>query len=258
MEKTLKTLLKDGFILVFNQDGLDVVETAKAMMDAGFGQMELTCRVSRPLEKLKRLKKELPEFACGLASLIDNPAALDALNAARPHDPTPSVRQAVDAGADYLVSAINFRPETYAEFAGKIPIVPGCATATEIVTQHALGANLCKLFPASVIGGPAYIKAIDPAIHRSVSIVPTGGTNQGNIPEYIDAGVIVLGGSFSMFGEKTAREIIDKQNYALLAEKMAEIKQLIKQQRGKKWPNLDFEKASIQEIAETTGKILNA
>jgi 2-dehydro-3-deoxyphosphogluconate aldolase/(4S)-4-hydroxy-2-oxoglutarate aldolase len=257
MEKALKALLRDGFISVFNQDGLDVVETAKALMDAGFSQMELTCRVTRPLDKLARLKKELPEFICGAASLIDIPATIESYNARNPGDPLPSVRQAVDAGADYLVSAINFRPETYAEFAGKIPLIPGCGSVTEIAAQHALGANMCKLFPASPMGGAAYIKAMDPATHKMMPIVPTGGVNPGNIPEYIGAGVLVVGGSFGMFDERVVRGIVDNRDYALLAEKMTEIKALIDQHRKRKWPGLDFDNASLDEIEKTTGRILN-
>ncbi|MHC4302239.1 MAG: hypothetical protein ACYS7Y_33690 [Planctomycetota bacterium] len=49
---TVGTLLRDGLILVFNQDKLDVVETAKALIEAGVNNMEVTCRISRPLEKL--------------------------------------------------------------------------------------------------------------------------------------------------------------------------------------------------------------
>ena len=41
----LTTLLRDGFILVFNQDKLDIVKTAEALLAAGIGNMEVTCRI---------------------------------------------------------------------------------------------------------------------------------------------------------------------------------------------------------------------
>jgi uncharacterized membrane protein len=53
------TLLRDGFILVFNQDKLDIVKTAEALQAAGVNNMEVTCRVSKPLEKLARLRRDL-------------------------------------------------------------------------------------------------------------------------------------------------------------------------------------------------------
>ena len=216
INSTIETLLKDGFILVFNQDKLDVVKTAEALIKAGVNNMEVTCRIKKPLEKMFRLRKELPNFATGSASLIDSPQMLELYNKAHPEDPLPSVTQVVDAGACYLVSAVNFSDAGFDKFAGRIPMIPGCGSATEIVRQFSKGANLCKIFPAKQLGGPAYVKAIDPAIHKTISLVPTGGTNAGNIPDYIDAGVLVLGGSFSMIEKSTMKKIVDEQDYCLL------------------------------------------
>ena len=48
INSTITHLVRDGFILVFNQDKLDVVKTAKALTDAGVYNMEVTCRIRRP------------------------------------------------------------------------------------------------------------------------------------------------------------------------------------------------------------------
>ena len=257
IKSTITTLLKDGFILVFNQDKLDVVKTAEALMKAGVNNMEVTCRINKPLEKLERLRKELPNFAAGSASLIDSPAMLNVYNKAHPQDPLPSVQEVVDAGTCYLVSAINFRDESFEKFAGTVPMIPGCGSATEVVSQFSKGANLCKIFPARQLGGPGFVKAIDPAIHKTISLVPTGGTNPGNIPDYIDAGVLVLGGSFSMIEKPTMKKIIDEQDYNLLAEELTRIKQLIDRLRTEKYPDIDFAKASVEQISLATGRNFN-
>jgi 2-dehydro-3-deoxyphosphogluconate aldolase/(4S)-4-hydroxy-2-oxoglutarate aldolase len=225
IKNTITTLLRDGLILVFNQDKLDVVRTAEALIEAGVNNMEVTCRIKKPLEKLETLCKELPDFVAGAASLI--------------------------------VSAANFRDESFEKFAGKITMIPGCGTVTEIIGQFSKGANLCKVFPAKQLGGPAFVKAIDPAIHKVISLVPTGGTNAGNIPDYIDAGVLVLGGSFSMIEKATMKKIIDEQDYNLLAEELKKIKQLIDQQRSAKYDNIDFTKATIEQISRVTGRNFN-
>ncbi|MHC4489317.1 MAG: hypothetical protein ACYSW7_09130, partial [Planctomycetota bacterium] len=188
---------------------------------------------------MERLRKELPDFAAGSASLIDWPGMLDVYNKANPQDPLPTLAQVVDAGACYLVSAVNFSDGSFEKFAGKIPMIPGCGSATEVVSQFSKGANLCKIFPAKQLGGPAFVKAIDPAIHKTISLVPTGGTNAGNIPDYIDVGVLVLGGSFSMIDKATMQKIIDEQDYDLLAEKLTVIKQLIDELRAEKYPDID-------------------
>ncbi len=257
IKSTITTLLRDGFILVFNQDKLDIVKTAEALIKAGVNNMEVTCRINKPLEKLSRLHRELPDFAAGSASLIDSPAMLDVYNKAHPQDPLPSLQEVVDSGACYLVSAINFRDESFEKFAGKLPMIPGCGSVTEVVSQFSEGANLCKIFPAKQLGGPGFVKAIDPAIHKTISLVPTGGTNPTNIPDYIDAGVLVLGGSFSMIEKATMKKIIDEQDYNLLAKELTIIKHLIDSRRSEKYPDINFTTASIEQISRSTGRNFN-
>ena len=257
IKSTIETLLKDGFILVFNQDQLDIVRTADALIKAGINNMEVTCRIKQPLEKLSRLRKELPDFTAGSASLIDSPEMLDVYNKANPQDPLPTVQQVVDAGACYLVSAVNFSDDTFSKFTGKLPVIPGCGTATEIISQFSKGANFCKVFPAKQLGGPAFVKAIDPALHKIISLVPTGGTNAGNMPDYIEVGVLVLGGSFSMIEKATMKKIIDEADFSRLAEELTKIKQLIDELRARKYPNIDFAEASVEQISKATGRDFN-
>lgn len=256
MKKAMEALVRDGFILVFNSNELDVVKTAEALQKAGMNNMEVTCRIENSLEKIAHLKAEKPEFIAGAASLIDFDGMRESYNRKNPESAIPTVDEAVESGADYLVSAINFSAESYNKYAKKMPMCPGCGTATEIVSQFALGAGFCKLFPASVIGGVKYIKSIDPAIHKSISIMPTGGTNAGNIPDYIDAGVLILGGSFSMFAE-AFKTVVAEQDYDLLASELKKVKDLIDTERAKKYPTLDFKTASIEEIERVTGRNFN-
>jgi len=257
IKDTITTLLRDGFILVFNQDKLDTVRTAEALIKAGVNNMEVTCRISKPLQKLERLRKELPEFVAGAASLIDWQGMLDVYNRANPADPLPGLQEVVDAGACYLVSAVNFSDESYRSFAGRVPMIPGCGSATEVVTQFAKGANLCKIFPAKELGGAEFVKAIDPAIHKTISLVPTGGTSAKNIPDYIDAGVLVVGASFSMIDKAKMQQIVDEQDYELLAGEFVAIKELIDRLRAQKYPKIDFAKAAVDQISKVTGRSFN-
>ena len=257
IKETVQVLLRDGFILVFNENRLDIVRTAEALLEAGIGNMEVTCRINKPLEKLSRLRKELPEFVAGAASLLDYPEMLEIISKTNPDKAMPTIDQVVEAGAQYLVSAVNFGKATYEKYKGRLPIIPGCGSATEIVTQFSLGANLCKVFPARELGGPAFIKAIDPAIHKLISLVPTGGTNAQNIGDYIDAGVLVLGGSFSAIEKPVFTKIVEQQDYKLLAGELKTVKDLIDNKRKQKWPTLDFAKASIDQISKVTGRDFN-
>jgi 2-dehydro-3-deoxyphosphogluconate aldolase/(4S)-4-hydroxy-2-oxoglutarate aldolase len=257
IKSTITTLLKDGFILVFNQDKLDVIKTAEALIKAGVNNMEVTCRIKKPLEKLAALCKEFPDFVAGAASLIDSKGMLRIYNKANPQDPLPELSQVADAGANFLVSAANFQDESYKKFKGTLAMIPGCGTVAEIIDQFSKGANLCKVFPAKELGGPEFVKAIDPAIHKTISLVPTGGTNAGNIPDYIDAGVLVLGASFSMIEKATMKKVIDTQDYNLLAYELKKIKQLIDEHRATKYAGIDFDKASVEQISKVTGRNFN-
>jgi len=257
IKTTVQVLLRDGFILVFNEDRLDIVKTAESLLEAGLGNMEVTCRIKKPLEKLSRLGRELPEFVAGAASLIDYPEMLNIANLDHADNPLPSVDDVVNAGAHYIVSAVNFSKATYEKYASKLPIIPGCGSATEIVTQFSLGANFCKVFPAKELGGPSFIKAVDPAIHKLISLVPTGGTNAQNIPDYIEAGVLVLGGSFSAIEKPVFAKIVEQQDYKLLVGELKKTKELIDQKRCQKWPKLDFAKASVEQISKVTGRNFN-
>ena len=256
-KSSLTTLLRDGFILVFNQNKLDVVKTAQSLIDAGIHNMEVTCRINEPLKNIVRLKKELPDFCCGAASLVDFDGFLNTYNSINSKDPIPTVDQAVNAGVDYLVSAVNFSDNSYTKYAHKLPMIPGTATATEIASQFSKGANLCKLFPANIVGGASYIKSIDPAIHKMISIVPTGGTISQNIPDYAATGVLVFGGSFSMFNKDNFNKILTNQDYKLLTEELILIKSQIDECRAKAYPFLNFKTATIEEIQQATGRNFN-
>ena len=248
--KALETLIRDGFVLVFNQNNLDVVETAKALRRAGINNMELTCRVNNSIEKLRDLKRELPDFMCGFASLVDSSKLSE--NAG-----IPSVDEAVKAGADYLVSASGFSTRVYEKYANVLPIIPGCATTSELVHQYELGANICKLFPAGVVGGAKFLKNIDPALHGVIPVMPTGGTSGENIPDYIEAGCLLLGASFSMFNQSVVQTAIENHDYAMLSEEFRKVKSLIDQCRSEVHPQLDFKTDSLETISEFTGRHFN-
>ena len=255
--ETVQQILRDGYILVFNQDKLDVVKTAGALCEAGLGNMEVTCRIKHPLAKMAELRAAMPDLAIGAASLIDNPAFLEAYNAAHPADPLPAVEHVVDAGCDYLVSAANFRTETFDRYAGDVAMIPGCGTVSDIVTQYALGASFVKIFPAKQLGGPAFVKAVDAPTHKIVPIVPTGGTNAENIPDYVAAGILAVGGSFSAIDKATLARVIDEQDYALLATELRKIKALVDDVRSAQYPDLDFTTVTCDAVSAATGRQFN-
>jgi 2-dehydro-3-deoxyphosphogluconate aldolase/(4S)-4-hydroxy-2-oxoglutarate aldolase len=74
--------------------------------------------------------------------------------------------------------------------------LPGIATPTELLRALALGCRTVKVFPASVLGGPAFIKAIA-ALGSGTGFVPTGGITAETAPAYLEIPqVVAVGGSW--------------------------------------------------------------
>ncbi|MCX4242985.1 bifunctional 4-hydroxy-2-oxoglutarate aldolase/2-dehydro-3-deoxy-phosphogluconate aldolase [Paraliomyxa miuraensis] len=128
-------------------------------------------------------------------------------------------RDAVAAGARFLVSPI-MDPEIIA-LAGElgVPILPGVHTPTEMVAAHRAGAPLLKLFPGPA-GGPAYLRsALAPL--PFLRVVPTNGVDLDNAAAWLRAGAFAVGMTTGLFepAALAARDLaaIERRAAALLA-----------------------------------------
>ena len=71
--------------------------------------------------------------------------------------------------------------------------MPGALTPTEVITAWKAGADMVKIFPASAVGGPKYLKRAAAARCPHVKLLPTGGVNATTAADYIAAGAAALG-----------------------------------------------------------------
>ena len=111
------------------------------------------------------------------------------------------VKQAVDAGATYIISP-GFDPEVV-EYCVKhqILITPGVATPTDIQAALRFGLEVVKFFPAEAFGGLKTLKAIS-APFGQMRFIPTGGINEKNLLEYLAfKKVVACGGSWMVKDE---------------------------------------------------------
>jgi 2-dehydro-3-deoxyphosphogluconate aldolase/(4S)-4-hydroxy-2-oxoglutarate aldolase len=81
-----------------------------------------------------------------------------------------------------------------------VPVMPGAFTPTEVVAAWAAGADVVKIFPASV-GGPDYIKALKGPLPH-IPMMPTGGVNDKTAAPFIEAGAFALGAGSNLFDKK--------------------------------------------------------
>ncbi|HXR74089.1 bifunctional 4-hydroxy-2-oxoglutarate aldolase/2-dehydro-3-deoxy-phosphogluconate aldolase [Actinocrinis sp.] len=100
-------------------------------------------------------------------------------------------RDAVAAGARFLLTP-DVRPDVAAAaLACGVPLVMGALTPTELSRAFELGAAAVKVFPAR-IGGPAYLRDLLGPF-PGARLIPTGGVNVTNARGFLDAGALAVG-----------------------------------------------------------------
>src|SRR5262245_1232285 len=176
-EQITKAIEECGVVAVIR---LKEPEKLRALIDAlaegGVRALEITMTVPRAIEMIGEIAPTLPRgFILGAGTVLDAPTA----------------RRAIDAGARFVVSPV-FRSEVIAAgHTHDVPVMPGCFTPTEILSAWDAGADIVKVFPATVVG-PGYFKDVRAPLPQ-VKLMPTGGVTVGNAGDWIRAGAVAVG-----------------------------------------------------------------
>ena len=104
------------------------------------------------------------------------------------------------AGASAIISP-GTNPEVVRWcIAHRVPVIPGCATPTEVEACMRMGLDFVKLFPAEVVGGVKMLKALG-GPYGNMKFMPTGGISAQNAAEYLaPPNVLCCGGSWMVPG----------------------------------------------------------
>jgi 2-dehydro-3-deoxyphosphogluconate aldolase/(4S)-4-hydroxy-2-oxoglutarate aldolase len=97
------------------------------------------------------------------------------------------VKEAYDAGAEFIVTPIVIPDVVEAAHGLAIPVAMGASTPTEIFAARSSGADWVKVFPAENLGGPEYITNVLGPLDGTPILV-TGGLTPENYLGYLDAG----------------------------------------------------------------------
>ena len=158
----------------------DAVPLAEALLAGGVKVLEVTMRTPVALQCIEAIAKALPEAVVGAGTVR---SAADA-------------QAALDAGSRFAVSP------GYTSAVGQacrrigLPLLPGVATASEVMTASADGLTFLKFFPAVQAGGLAMLKALGGPFPDTV-FCPTGGISLETAPQFLAlANVKVCGGSW--------------------------------------------------------------
>ena len=151
-----------------------------ALLEGGLPAIELTLRTPVAMDALALLKRELPDVVVGAGTVLT----------------VEQMQQAIDAGADFLVTPGTPAHMADALAAAPLPVVPGAATPTELLALHARGFQVCKLFPATAVGGLPLIKGVAGPM-PDLKLCPTGGITENNAGDFLEQpNVVCIGGSW--------------------------------------------------------------
>jgi len=166
--------------VVVIEDATSAPDLARALVRGGVVSIEVTLRTPAALEAIRRIAGEVPAALVGAGTVLT------------PKD----LHASAEAGARFAVSPGATADLLAAGRDGPIPYLPAVATASEIMEGLARGYSAFKAFPASVIGGPAALKAFAGPF-AEVRFCPTGGITVATAPDYLALpNVVCVGGSW--------------------------------------------------------------
>ena len=156
------------------------LDLSRVLFEAGLRMHEITLRTDCGLEAIATLTRELPGLIIGAGSVV-----------------TPELGEAaISAGARFLVSPGT--NDALLQFAAdcRVPFLPGVSTVSESMRVLALGCKAAKLFPADVLGGVAFLRALAAPL-PAMKFCPSGGMDAQVAPGYLRLpNVLAIGGSW--------------------------------------------------------------
>ena len=179
--KLLSTLkLQPVVPVLIIDDAKSAVPLARALVAGGLKAIEITLRTPAALEAIRAVADEVEGAVAGAGTILD----------------AKQYEEAVKAGSQFIVSPGTTRDLIKAAADSDVPLLPGAATASEVMSLRAEGYSVLKFFPAEQAGGAAYLKSLSSPL-AGVSFCPTGGISLKNAMDYLSLpNVVCVGGSW--------------------------------------------------------------
>ncbi|MGZ2382001.1 2-dehydro-3-deoxy-phosphogluconate aldolase [Rhizobium leguminosarum] len=180
-EKLLSILKLQPVVPVLIVDDVkSAVPLARALVAGGLKAIEITMRTPAALEAVRAVAAEVEGAEVGAGTIL-NVAHWEA---------------AVAAGSKFIVSPGTTQELLDAAADSDVPLLPGAATASEVMALREEGYQVLKFFPAEQAGGAAYLKALSSPLAGTL-FCPTGGISLKNANDYLSLpNVICVGGSW--------------------------------------------------------------
>ena len=161
------------------EDAADAAPIARALVAGGLRVLEVTLRTPAALDAIAEMR-EVEGALVGAGTILNSD----------------QLEQSVAAGAEFIVSPGLTEPLGRAAVAGRIPFLPGFATAADLMRGLDLGLSHFKFFPAETSGGIPALKALAGPFGQA-RFCPTGGITQASAPDWLELEpVLCVGGSW--------------------------------------------------------------
>lgn len=161
--------------IVRTADAVSAVAAARSVLDAGLRSVEVPLTNRGALAAIEELTSAYPDATIGAGTVLDESSATAAIR----------------AGARFLVSPSLHTEVIRTAHRYGAAAFPGTGSVTEIVRALEEGADAVKVFPASALG-PQWVKDVRAALPQA-PLVPTGGIEPADVPEWLAAGAVACG-----------------------------------------------------------------
>jgi 2-dehydro-3-deoxyphosphogluconate aldolase/(4S)-4-hydroxy-2-oxoglutarate aldolase len=170
LPKTAIDLMGRGPVIpvVVIERAVDAIPLARVLLAGGVDTMEITLRTADAVDAIRSVAEHVPDMAVGGGTVVRAEQA----------------REAVAAGAAFLVSPGCTPRLLEALLDQAVPILPGAATASEVMTLLEDGITEMKFFPASAAGGTTALRALAGPLPE-VTFCPTGGIDRASVADYL-------------------------------------------------------------------------
>ena len=161
-------------------DSSKAVPLAQALIDGGIRTIEITLRTPAALESIRAVADACPDILIGAGTVTNEALATSAR----------------DAGARFLVSPGTTDAVIKGAADAGLPLLPGAASASEIMRLMDAGFSAIKFFPAAAAGGPSFVKSLASPL-AGLQVCPTGGISLDSARDWLSLpNVPCVGGSW--------------------------------------------------------------
>lgn len=211
--KAMALIEETGVIAIMRANSPDqLLAAADALKAGGVNAIEVTMTTPGALDVIRQATAKYgADVLFGVGSVLDAETA----------------RAAILAGAQFVVCP-TLSLETIALCKRySVPVVPGAFSPTEVLTAWEAGADMVKLFPAS-IGGPEFLKAIKAPLPQ-VKLVPVGGVDLDTTADFIRAGAAVVG----VGGALVNQRLLDSEDFATITDRARRYREEVQKGRAR-------------------------